>query len=57
MLNLLIALILSYLVGSITTAYLFAKFIKGIDIRDIGSGNVGATNVYRAVGKIQGFIV
>ena len=40
-------LVLSYLVGSIPFAYLIAKHFKGIDIRKHGSGNPGATNVYR----------
>jgi glycerol-3-phosphate acyltransferase PlsY len=40
-------LVLSYLVGSIPFAYLIAKYFKGIDIRKHGSGNPGATNVYR----------
>ena len=44
----------SYLVGSIPTSFLFAKAIKGLDIRQVGSGNAGATNVFRSVGKIAG---
>ena len=48
---------LSYLVGSIPTAYLFGKLYKGIDIRQHGSGNVGATNVFRVLGKVPGVIV
>jgi len=57
MLILFCAIILSYLIGAIPTAFLAGKFIKGIDIRTIGSGNVGATNVYRSVGKFWGFVV
>ncbi|MFQ3675151.1 MAG: glycerol-3-phosphate acyltransferase, partial [Endomicrobiia bacterium] len=45
-----IILILSYFIGSIPTAYLIIKKIKKIDIRNIGSGNVGATNATRAGG-------
>jgi glycerol-3-phosphate acyltransferase PlsY len=45
-----IAAILGYLVGSFPTAYLVVKKLTGQDIRQIGSGNVGATNVKRAVG-------
>lgn len=47
----------SYLLGSIPTSYIFGKLFKGVDIREHGSGNVGATNVYRVVGKLPGFIV
>ncbi|MCE3236320.1 MAG: acyl-phosphate glycerol 3-phosphate acyltransferase [Vampirovibrio sp.] len=41
---------LGYLVGSFPTAYLVVKQLTGQDIRTIGSGNVGATNVKRAAG-------
>ena len=47
---LLISLILfSYLLGSIPTSYLVSR-LKGIDLLTVGSGNLGATNVYRALG-------
>jgi acyl phosphate:glycerol-3-phosphate acyltransferase len=52
-----IALLTSYLVGSIPTAYLFGKLLKGIDIRKAGSGNVGATNALRVLGKGPGILV
>jgi len=42
-----IGIIFGYLIGSIPTAYIFGKMYKGIDIRAHGSGNVGATNVFR----------
>ncbi len=51
------ALLVSYLLGSIPTAYLFGKGLKGIDIRKIGSGNVGATNAMRALGRGPGITV
>jgi len=51
------ALIISYLLGSIPTAYLFGRILKGVDIRKIGSGNVGATNAMRALGKGPGIAV
>ena len=44
-------LLMAYLLGSIPTGYLLAKFLKGIDIRQHGSGSTGATNVLRVVGK------
>ena len=48
---------ISYLLGSFPTAYVLARLGKGIDIRTIGSGNVGATNAARAVGPWAGFVV
>ncbi|OGW85026.1 MAG: acyl-phosphate glycerol 3-phosphate acyltransferase [Omnitrophica bacterium RIFCSPHIGHO2_02_FULL_46_11] len=53
----LVWLIIAYLIGSTPTAYLIAKRVRGIDIREHGSGNVGATNVFRVVGKKWGFTV
>lgn len=47
----------AYIIGSVPTAYIFGRVIKGIDIREYGSGNVGATNVFRVIGKIPGVIV
>jgi len=47
----------AYLLGSIPTAYLFGKMTKGIDIREHGSGNVGATNAFRVLGKSIGTVV
>jgi glycerol-3-phosphate acyltransferase PlsY len=52
-----IALILgAYLLGSIPTGYIVAR-AKGIDIRKVGSGNIGATNVFRTLGKPAGIFV
>ena len=50
MLTILAIVILSYLAGSFPTSIIMSKLFKGIDIRDYGSGNAGATNVYRIVG-------
>lgn len=47
-------IIFSYLLGSVPTGYLVAKRVMGIDIREHGSGNPGAANVYRTVGKWAG---
>ena len=44
----------SYLLGAIPTGYLIARKVMGIDIREHGSGNPGAANVYRTVGKWAG---
>lgn len=46
----------AYLLGSIPTGYLVAR-AKGIDIRSVGSGNIGATNVFRILGKPAGVFV
>lgn len=51
------ALSLCYLLGSIPTAYLLVRWAKGIDIRTVGSGNVGATNALRTVGLWAGIMV
>ncbi len=57
MVNLAISLILAYLIGCIPTSFIFAKMLKGKDIRQHGSGNVGATNVFRVVGKLPALLV
>ena len=46
-----------YFLGSLPTGFLFGKFIKNIDLRYIGSGSTGATNVLRNVGKWPAFFV
>jgi len=55
-LNIIFAAAISYLIGAIPTSYIIAKLLKGIDIREFGSGNVGATNLMRVVGKVPGVI-
>ncbi|MDP8265452.1 MAG: glycerol-3-phosphate 1-O-acyltransferase PlsY [Candidatus Aceula meridiana] len=57
LIKLIFGLGLSYFLGSIPTAYIFGKLYKGIDIREHGSKNVGATNVFRTLGKVPGSIV
>jgi acyl phosphate:glycerol-3-phosphate acyltransferase len=57
MLLTIIALLISYLIGAIPTAYLFGRVLKGIDIRKVGSGNVGATNALRVLGRGPGIAV
>ena len=49
--------ILAYLIGSIPTGYIFVKLKTGQDIRQVGSGSTGATNVKRVLGKKWFFIV
>lgn len=50
----LLLVLFSYLLGAIPTGYLIARKAMGIDIREHGSGNPGAANVYRTVGKWAG---
>jgi glycerol-3-phosphate acyltransferase PlsY len=52
-----IAGIISYLIGSVSAAYLVCKKYYGLDIRKYGSGNPGTTNVFRVVGKKAAAIV
>jgi len=53
----LIWLMLGYLAGSSPTGYLVVKYLKGVDIRDHGSGNVGATNAGRILGRNWGIAI
>jgi glycerol-3-phosphate acyltransferase PlsY len=43
-------LVASYLLGAIPTSYLVVRLVKGADLRRLGSGNLGATNLYRTLG-------
>lgn len=52
-----VVLVIAYLVGSIPTGYIAVKQLKGIDIREVGSGSTGATNVLRTLGKGVGAFV
>jgi acyl phosphate:glycerol-3-phosphate acyltransferase len=52
-----VALLVAYLLGSFPTGYIAAKQLKGIDIRQVGSGSTGATNVLRTLGKGPGAFV
>ena len=52
----LITALISYLFGSIPFGYLFTKLLLKKDIRDVGSGNIGATNVLRTGNKSLGFL-
>ena len=48
--------VLSYLLGSIPFGYIFTKFFLKKDIRDVGSGNIGATNALRSGNKLIGYL-
>jgi acyl phosphate:glycerol-3-phosphate acyltransferase len=50
-------IIVAYLLGSIPTGYLAGKYLRGIDIREHGSGSTGATNTLRILGKGAGILV
>ena len=52
-----ISLVLAYFIGSVPFAYVYGKYFRKIDIRQHGSGNVGATNVLRVFGKKAGIVV
>ncbi len=56
MLKIIIYLLLAYLCGAIPFGYIIAKVFKHVDIRTIGSGNPGATNVYRTISKPLGVL-
>lgn len=53
----LLLIILAYLIGSIPTALIVSKRFFGVDIRDYGSGNMGATNTFRVLGSRYGTLV
>ena len=54
--RMLLAIIISYLIGSIPFGYLVARIWKDVDIRKLGSGNIGTTNVWRNLGPVAGIL-
>jgi glycerol-3-phosphate acyltransferase PlsY len=50
-------IILGYFLGSIPTAYVAGRILKGVDIRQIGDGNMGAANVFRRLSPKAGIAV
>lgn len=52
-----VALVAAYLVGSVPLAYLMGRWIKHVDIRKIGSNNMGTMNTFYQVGFLPGFLV
>ena len=54
MLSYILIIIIAYLLGNISTSYIIAKKMIGVDIRTQGSGNAGSTNVLRTLGKKAG---
>jgi glycerol-3-phosphate acyltransferase PlsY len=55
--NVLLLAIVSYLIGSISFAYIAGRLFRGIDIRTVGDQNAGARNVFRNVGNFAGIFV
>ncbi len=56
-LNIVIGITVGYLLGAIPFAYIAGRLIKGVDIRQVGEGNVGALNTVREIGLVPGLIV
>ena len=52
-----LSIIIAYLLGSIPTAYIVSRLRKGVDIRNIGSRNMGGANVMREIGTHEGVLV
>lgn len=52
-----IMILISYLIGSIPFGYLVGKYLKGIDIRKYGSGNIGVANTFRVMGTKYALLV
>jgi glycerol-3-phosphate acyltransferase PlsY len=57
MIEILLSLVGAFFIGAVPFGYIIVKILRQKDIRGIGSGNIGATNVYRAAGAIPAIIV
>jgi glycerol-3-phosphate acyltransferase PlsY len=55
--RIIVALLVAYLIGSFPTAYIVARMRRGVDIREVGSRNLGAMNVFYKVGFWWGMLV
>ncbi len=55
--DIVIAIVIGYLLGSIPSAYLAGRLRKGVDIREVGSKNMGAMNVFYQVGPMEAVLV
>ncbi|OYD15776.1 hypothetical protein CH333_05060 [candidate division WOR-3 bacterium JGI_Cruoil_03_44_89] len=56
MFNSILAIIIGYLLGAISTAYILGKVFRGIDIREYGSKNAGAMNAFKVLGPVPGVV-
>jgi acyl-phosphate glycerol 3-phosphate acyltransferase len=52
-----VAILVGYLIGSVPVAYLIGRLAAGVDVREVGEGNVGARNVFHEVGNGWGIAV
>jgi glycerol-3-phosphate acyltransferase PlsY len=52
-----LVIVVAYLLGAVPFGLILAKWVKGVDLRTIGSGNIGTTNAVRAMGRRWGFVV
>jgi glycerol-3-phosphate acyltransferase PlsY len=52
-----VGLLAAYVIGSFPSAYLAGRILKGIDLRTVGSGNLGAANVFRVLGPAAAVVV
>ena len=52
-----IVILSAYLLGAVPFGLILARWVKGVDLRTIGSGNIGTTNAVRAMGRRWGFVV
>ena len=52
-----LVVLMGYLLGSISSAYFIAKWVKGVDIRQVGDRNPGAGNTFRQIGPLAGVAV
>ena len=57
MLSYIIVILCSYIIGSIPSGLILGKAFWNVDLREHGSKNIGATNAWRTLGKLPGFIV
>ena len=56
MMKVVLTILISYLLGCFSSAYILGKYFSNIDIREFGSGNAGTTNALRVMGKKMGGI-